>query len=767
MKTNWPMRRPLFPVAVAGLIGTVIGLGFGKNPWIWLGLAGAGAAFSVWGPKRGRTAAIWFFILCTFALYTGSRAYAPDPQSIRARTGEKGGTARFEGILVELPAERVWSNGKKALEAEFRVERIESESGWEPCPGKVLMRIDPAPEIIPVVGDLLRVGGYLTLPEGPKNPGEFDRRKHLRSQGLDYLFRVHPADLENTGRRESAWLERLAAGLRAHMLRATSLGLEKDPEAAGLIAGMLFGYRDGVGQDLREAFRNTGTLHLFAVSGQNLAVVAGMLLWILAVTGAVRWRWAWMTLPAVFIFCLATGMQASAARAFVMTSVLYVGWVIGRPMDAANWLGASLLALLIWDPLQVGDAGFQLSFLVVAGLMVFSASWQKKIVDWGRADPWIPRRLVAPWRRGWTKIWLIVATAVASSAAAWTGSLIPGLFLFHQIIPVALAANVVAAPMAAGVTVLAAISSLVAPFFSVGSVGLNLVNARLVHFLAAALGWMATWPGGHFSMADPRAWFDHGPWVKVLAVEGSAPTLISGAGGKWLLEPGSTKGWGNSLRPFLNWHGIQGLDGVGLMAGTAERMAGAMDLMEGWRIGWWAETGLGGKSGALKSWRGEMEKSRIGRRFWRVSDQVRLGEDWTGEILWPPAGDGGQAEENGIVLRLSCGEARLLWAGAISGAVERELVLAHGDELRADILIQGPSKSMEANLSRAWLEMVRPKTIVRWERGLEDDSSLSVDFADLTWLEGVEVLKLKETGCLTLRPDPEKGIWRLHSWTGR
>jgi hypothetical protein len=196
-------------------------------------------------------------------------------------------------------------------------------------------------------------------------------------------------------------------------------------------------------------------------------------------------------------------------------------------------------------------------------------------------------------------------------------------------------------------------------------------------------------------------------------------------------------------------------------------MAGAVDLMEGWRIGWWAESGLGGKSGALKKWRGEMEKNRIGRSFWRVGNQVRLGDDWKGEILWPPAGDGGQAEENGIVLMLSCGEARLLWAGAISGAVERELILVHRDELRADILIQGPSKSLEANLSRAWLEMVKPKTIVRWERGLEDDSSLSVNLADLTWLEGVEVLKLKETGCLTLRPDPEKGIWRLDSWTGR
>ena len=767
MKSNWPMRRPLFPVAVAALVGTVMGLGWGGHPWVWLGLAGAGAAFSLWGPKKRRTEGIWLFVLSVFALYASARAYAPDPQSIRARAGEQGGTARLEGIMVELPAERTWSNGGKALETEFRVERIETESGWQPSPGKVLIRVDPAPEVFPKVGDRLRVGGYLTLPESPKNPGEFDRRQHLRSQGLDYLFRVHPADLENTGHQESAWLERLAAGLRAHMLRATSLGLEDDPEAAGLIAGMLFGYRDGVGQDLREAFRSTGTLHLFAVSGQNLAVVAGMLLWILAMTGAVRWRWAWMTLPAVFIFCLATGMQASAARAFVMTSVLYVGWVIGRPMDSANWLGASLLALLIWDPLQVGDAGFQLSFLVVAGLMLFSAPWQKKIMDWGRPDPWIPRRLVAPWRRGWIKIWAITATAMASSAAAWIGSLLPGLFLFHQIIPVALVANVVAAPMAAGVTVLAAISSLVAPLAASGAAVLNLLNARLVHLLAAALGWMATWPGGHFSVADPRAWLETGPWVKVVAVEGSAPTLVSGTGGKWLLEPGSRKGWVNSLRPFLNWHGIQSLDGVGLMAGTGERMAGAMDLLEGWKIGWWAESGLGGKSGALKRWRGEMEQCGIGRRFWRVGDELRWGEDWTGEILWPPAGEGGQAEENGVVLMLKCGEARLLWAGAISGKVERELVLAHGEDLQADLLVQGPSKSEEANLSRVWLETVRPKTMVRWEKGLEDDSSMSVDFADLAWLEGVEVLKLKETGCMTFRPEPETGSWRWEAWIRR
>lgn len=162
-----------------------------------------------------------------------------------------------------------------------------------------------------------------------------------------------------------------------------------------------------------------------------------------------------------------------------------------------------------------------------------------------------------------------------------------------------------------------------------------------------------------------------------------------------------------------------------------------------------------------------MEKKGVGRRFWRAGDQVRCGDDWLGEILWPPTGDGGRAEENGMVIHWKCGEASLLWAGAISAAVERELVLAYGEELRADVLVQGPDKSLEANLSRHWLEMVRPKMIVRWARGLEDDSSMSIDLADWTWIEGVEVVKLKETGCLTLRPDPESGQWRWEAWRPR
>ena len=117
-----------------------------------------------------------------------------------------------------------------------------------------------------------------------------------------------------------------------------------------------------------------------------------------------------------------------------------------------------------------------------------------------------------------------------------------------------------------------------------------------------------------------------------------------------------------------------------------------------------------------------------------------------------------------MVLRLESGAARLLWAGSIPGEVERELVMEHGAALKAGVLVQGPAKAGEANLTQEWLEAVQPQTVIRWSRALEEDASLSVDFAEHAWLEGIELLKLEETGCLTLTPDPRNGNWVPRGW---
>jgi beta-lactamase superfamily II metal-dependent hydrolase len=274
---------------------------------------------------------------------------------------------------------------------------------------------------------------------------------------------------------------------------------------------------------------------------------------------------------------------------------------------------------------------------------------------------------------------------------------------------------------------------------------------------------MATWPGGHFAVADPKVWFDRGPAVEIVAGEGAAPTLLRGEGGRWLIEPGSKMAWANSIRPFLNYHGVNRLDGVLLTAGLAKRSGCAEELLDSIPIGWWGESGLGGRSEALKQWRSKMVKIKEGRRFFGAGDRVELGKDWRMEVFWPLKGStSGRAEEDGLVMLLECGESRLLWAGSIPGEVERKLVQRYGEKLRAGGLIQGPSQGM--NLTPEWLRAVRPNYLIRSWKGLEDDSSLSVDFDQISKEIGITLVKLKESGAVQLRPEPINGGWAVRKW---
>jgi len=104
----------------------------------------------------------------------------------------------------------------------------------------------------------------------------------------------------------------------------------------------------------------------------------------------------------------------------------------------------------------------------------------------------------------------------------------------------------------------------------------------------------------------------------------------------------------------------------------------------------------------------------------------------------------------------------LLWAGSITGEVERKLVQRYGEKLRAGILVQGPSQGM--NLTADWLRTVRPNYLIRSWKSLEDDPSLSVDFDQISKEIGMTLIKLKESGAVQLKPEPQNGGWAVRKW---
>ena len=157
-----------------------------------------------------------------------------------------------------------------------------------------------------------------------------------------------------------------------------------------------------------------------------------------------------------------------------------------------------------------------------------------------------------------------------------------------------------------------------------------------------------------------------------------------------------------------------------------------------------------------------MVERKEGRRFFDEGDRVDLGRDWTAEVLWPPDGSAsGRAEEDGLVMILECGEARLLWAGSIPRGVEKKLVERYGEKLKSGVLVQGPSK--DVNLTSEWLRAVRPNYLVRSWKAVEDDPSLSVDLDQISKEIGMTLVKLKESGAVQLKPGHE-GRWIIHRW---
>lgn len=248
-----------------------------------------------------------------------------------------------------------------------RVTSVETPSGRLRLSGQVLVR-EKASDPPPVYGQEVFVEGNLSIPRGPGNPGEFDYPAYLERRGVAALLEAYrreeggrPATLSPTG---------LALALRRRLGAVVRSNLP--PTEAALLEGVVFGGSRGLPPEVEKAFRDAGVFHVLAVSGSNVAFVAGAALWIARCLRARPQRAAVAAIGAVWFYALMTGAGTSVVRASVMATVVFFGRVIGRPAEAANSLAVAALVILGRSPLAIHEAGFQLSFGATAGLLMFA-----------------------------------------------------------------------------------------------------------------------------------------------------------------------------------------------------------------------------------------------------------------------------------------------------------------------------------------------------------------------------------------------------------
>lgn len=213
-------------------------------------------------------------------------------------------------------------------------------------------------------GDVVTVRGKLELP-GDIEGFRYDH--YLALSGIRSV--IYRASIERTGDNEGNPVLYWIYSFKAACMDRLAL-LYPEPHAS-LLAGLLLGSRAGLPQEVQDAFRDTGLTHLVAISGYNitllLTVIGSLLCWL-----PLRWRFV----PSVLIivaFTILVGASASVVRAAVMGILGLIALHSGRTQTMRLTILWALCLMLLWNPIQLWyDAGFQLSFLAVIGLLEVS-----------------------------------------------------------------------------------------------------------------------------------------------------------------------------------------------------------------------------------------------------------------------------------------------------------------------------------------------------------------------------------------------------------
>jgi competence protein ComEC len=253
----------------------------------------------------------------------------------------------------------------------------------------------------------------------------------------DYLERIGAWGTLQARRLEVASVPGADAGRTLERLRRGAgdvlAAVLPEPEA-GLAAGILIGLRDRVDRDVAAAFTTAGVSHVVAISGWNIAIVAAA---VAALAGRIdRRRRAVVTAAAIAVYIVFAGASPSVLRAGAMAGVVLLARESGRAGLAAAALGWAAALLLVAEPGLVSDAGFQLSTLATAGLIVWASPLTERIDRWTRGG--LPR-------------WLSESLGVSLAAQAATLPVV--LASFGRLAVIAPVVNLLVVPLVAPVMV--------------------------------------------------------------------------------------------------------------------------------------------------------------------------------------------------------------------------------------------------------------------------------------------------------------------------
>jgi len=747
MKLISAPRQPFVGLAAMAITGIVIGEFFPVRSAAFVPAAIILALcifVALCWPKLAATyliVAAGFFLLHKFATTTTAG------QQLADKLGDRPRIVTAVGYVITEP--KIAPSGFATFLLKLR--SIEFEGKTESTRAVWQVRWKGAPEF----GDELKLFGTAELIAPPRNPGEFDMRAYLaRHDVLRMLFVRYPEDGTLIRHGGGNPILRAAQKSRTWMQNALCRGLENSPEVQTFLSGIVLGLRHQAPEDIEEPFQQTGTLHLFAVAGLHVGIVA-TLLWMMATIARLsRKTAAAIIIPLLFFYAAVTGLHVSSLRAATMASILVGGLFFERKVSLANSLAAAAFFILCWNTNELFSTGFQLSFAVVGAIVLFADPFFRLFQQRAAPDPFLPQSLLRGPRRWMHSSYEWLCGGASVSLAAWIGSLPLILWYFHLVTPISLLANLVVVPIAFFVLAVALLSLMTTPLFPWVALIFNNANWSLASLVIGIVHLFAQIPGGHFYVGEPDWGERTSAKMTVLDLGAGAAVHIRAKGHDWLIDCGSERSYERVVREYLHWAGVNRLTGLVLTHGDSQHIGGVTQLLTDFPRLRVIDNPAPDRSLIHRS------LSRIvsglegrGRKPDELGagDNFHLSRDAIAHVLFPPRRfAGATADDQALVIRSLIPPETFVLFMSDNGAETERALLSNGSDLQSDILVKGQHYSGISG-SASFLDAVRPRLIIATSTNFPERERISDEWADQVRARGIKLFRQDETGAVELK----------------
>lgn len=327
--------------------------------------------------------------------------------------------------------------------------------------------------------------------------------------------------------------QRFCRGATGRLHAILGIGLEDQPALAAILRAMMLGQVQELSGDQKGLFMRSGTLHLFAISGLHVSVIALCLQTLLNFLRVPRLPAALMGLTVLWLYVDITGASPSAERAFLMCALIIAAFTLRRPGNVLSALAASALFTLLVGPMQLFSASFQMSYGIVAVLLLLGVPLaEAMLARW----PLFTNLPEGSWRwhhRWRARAWRWFVGLLGIGLATMLASMLTSVQYFRLFTPGALLANLILIP-AASVVIGAGFASLLCglPGFAAGSVLFNHAGALLLWLMDVFLRRATAVPGLFLAAHFRPEWLGPAGHAALLA------TCLAGSAWRWRRERG-------------------------------------------------------------------------------------------------------------------------------------------------------------------------------------------------------------------------------------